>query len=576
MRAAARRDFADGTTQVKNFEQASSLMIGGRSVLALVVVALMAAPAALAAQATIDIRADLPITVEGDHIVDAPGAFAIHGDQGVMSLLVEGHQGTLERVIHRAFGYIKADEPQLGVLMEQRVEREEVPMDGAYLAIEERLPTFNLLAYDADIRMEPGARQAPLHLGALEDSRRIESTAEPPLQLAVGQHDAAPFVYTLRAGLYESRAMDGRILAEGAFDLYLEDAVVAYTGPTEERILQAHFREEQRPGTLYDPTTRQWIGGGSHTEYVHEYHVLRITDGKLQAQYLDSPAILYADAPTVSVTGTALFPAAEGTVTVTEDDATTQHDLAGEDLEVAGAFTFTLDALDNAHQATAVDGEGDITQVTYAAESHQYDWTAVAMAGLGALLLGALAWASGAAKWLFAAVGGLFTGYARVSGEEILEHPGRLEVYERIKADPGMHFMDLCERLDFGASTLNYHLRVLERNGYVTRVKDGRYVRFFDRQDGSYSRDRKVAASTLRNDTTAKIAAHIIQNPGVAQRDLAKCFGIAASTVSWHIGRLQKDGLVEKQRDQHFTRYYMGRAWSELPAAELSRVGLVA
>ncbi len=163
-----------------------------------------------------------------------------------------------------------------------------------------------------------------------------------------------------------------------------------------------------------------------------------------------------------------------------------------------------------------------------------------------------------------------------MQGEEILEHPGRLEVYERIKADPGMHFQDIAGRVEFGASTLNYHLRVLERNGYVTRVKDGRYVRFFDAKSGAYSRDRKQAASTLRNATTAAIASFIVQNPGVVQRDLAKQFGIAPSTVSWHVDRLRKEGLVEKQRDQHFTRYYMGEAWSTLPTRELSRVGLVA
>jgi DNA-binding MarR family transcriptional regulator len=308
---------------------------------------------------------------------------------------------------------------------------------------------------------------------------------------------------------------------------------------------------------------------------VHEYVALTLTDAHIQIQYLDVPAAVYVSRPTAVVDGQVLLPAASGTVTVMDDETTT-HDIRDADLLLGGHITLALSDADSARGRTDVRGSGDLTLVAYGGSEHGYDWATVAAAGLGALIFAALAWASGAAKSVAGAIGGLLPGYARVHGDGVLEHPARSELYALVQANPGLHFMELCDKVDFGASTLNHHLRVLERNQFVSRVRDGRYCRFFDQRAGLYSRERKHAASVLRNDATAAIVAHIIQHPGIAQRDLADHFGIAPSTVSWHIDRLQREGLVQKQRDRHFTRYYMGTAWSDLPTGELARVGLVA
>lgn len=551
------------------------------SVAALAVLALLVAvPAATAADGSFTLEHELPVTATGSHATTSDAAAALlQGQDGHVTFLLEGHQGTLERVIHRATGYVSPENPKAGVLWRQTVETVEEPLQDTYITLKERLPGFTLLAFDGPISLETGARHGPLHVGALENDRLVQSTAEPPLHLTLGEKEAKPFQHILPAGDYQARTLDGRLTANGDFRLYLADALVEVHAPDGPQTLQAYFREETRAGGVYDPVEDRWIGPGTHTEYIHEYVVLDLQDARLQVQHVDTAATLTADRLRTDLTGEALFPAATGTVTVTDDAGTTTHALDGDELRLGGAFGFTLSGLDATLAGSDAHGSGDLTTVAYAAETHQYDWATIAAAtGLGALLLAAIAWITGSGKSLLASLGGAFglAGYARVQGEEILEHPGRLEVYERIKADPGMHFQDIAGRVDFGASTLNYHLRVLERNDYVTRVKDGRYVRFFDAKSGAYSRDRKQAASTLRNATTAAIASFIVQNPGVVQRDLAKEFGIAPSTVSWHVDRLRKEGLVEKQRDQHFTRYYMGEAWSTLPARELSRVGLVA
>lgn len=537
---------------------------------------LVAAAPTMAAQGTVELDSALPIQVTGDRVVSAnDGAFLLTGDTGDLSLLIEGEQGTLTRVLHRAYGVINQNDPQAGVLWEQRVERQDLPLDGAIVSLAERRDGFQFFAHDGAIQVHDGNAATPLHMGVLASPKSVQSEAEPPIQLILGRADSAPFLHVLRSGLFESRSLDGRMTTDNAA-LYLSGAVLDYRGADgSSAILRAHFREETHPGAVFDPLAGRWTGPGDHTEYVHEYIEFQLDAGRIQLQHRGVPATLFASNPVVQLTGSAHFPDSNGRIAITGDDGAT-HELDGDNVDVAGRFQFQLTGTSDGRTRANVAGDGDIVGVTYRATTHEYDWTAVAVAGISALLLGAIAWITGAGKWLIGSMGAFVGGYARVQGDAVLQHDGRQQVYDLVQAEPGMHFMDMCERLPFGASTLNYHLRVLERNEFVSRVKDGRYVRFFDRRTGDFAGDRKAAVSTLRNDTTAAIADCIVQNPGIAQRDLAHAFGIAASTVSWHVERLQKSGLVDKQRDAHFTRYYMGDAWTSLPSNELARFGIAA
>ncbi|HUR25420.1 MAG TPA: winged helix-turn-helix transcriptional regulator, partial [Candidatus Thermoplasmatota archaeon] len=322
-----------------------------------------------------------------------------------------------------------------------------------------------------------------------------------------------------------------------------------------------------------DPTSKTWFGPHEHTEYVQEYLLVEATSGHLDLNFAGTPGSLYTPRPAVDVDGVALLPMMDGSVTIIEDDKPTRHALDRQDLELAGRFTLRMHDVVANPTRTQVEGDGDITGVTYAGTSASYDWMPVATAaGLGAIALAALAWVAANAKTGSVLGGGLLAGYARVQGQEVLEHPGRQEVYERVKAAPGINFVTLGEQVAFGSSTLNYHLRVLEKNEYITSVKDGRYLRFFDRQAGTYSGAKKTQASALRNTTTAAMARHIRDHPGVAQCDLAAAFGVTASTVNWHMARLTGAGLVDRQRDAHYTRYYLSQGWSQLPTSEMDRL----
>lgn len=536
---------------------------------------LLVVPSALAAEGTLTGRAELPAEVDGRHATAGPEArFLLEGASGTVGLLLQGEAGSATRVVHRAWGYVNSQDPKAEVLWDDAVERHPLDLAGALLGLDERREGFRVLAYDGEPILS-GAGGAPLLVGALEHPKAVDHALDRALSLRLNPpKDGDAFRHVIPAGTLQARSDEGRLQADGTLRLFVSDALLTYRGPDAVQAIQAYLRVETRPGSLYDPVSRSWFGLGTHDEYVQEYLVVEMAAGHLDLQFAGVPASLYSPRPLVEAEGTALLPGMEGSVTVVEDGEATRHVVRGDDLSVSGRFALRFHDVSGTPARTQVEGRGDLTHVTYAATAAEYDWMPVAAtAGAGALLLVAAAWLAAHAKTVAPlGVGGLLAGYARVQGEEVLEHPGRQEVYERVKAAPGINFVQLSQQVAFGASTLNYHLRVLERNGYVTSVKDGRYLRFFDRQAGTYAGAKKTQASALRNPTTAAMARHIRDHPGVAQCDLAAAFGVTASTVNWHMTRLATAGLVERQRDAHYTRYYLSDGWSQLPASELERL----
>jgi DNA-binding transcriptional ArsR family regulator len=154
--------------------------------------------------------------------------------------------------------------------------------------------------------------------------------------------------------------------------------------------------------------------------------------------------------------------------------------------------------------------------------------------------------------------------YARVPRDRVLDHAARELVYERIRTEPGVSTHKLAAGVDFGWSTLAYHLRVLERNQLIVSVRDGRYKRFFDRQSGAYANGRKHLVAVLKNETTLALARAVLDQPGVTQKTLSERFQLSPSSVHWHIERLSEAQLLEKRRDGHNVRYHPGQAWTDV------------
>ncbi len=549
----------------------------GRAALWIALIGLLASPGVSASHGHLDASADLPLQASGQYEVTATKThFLMEGVTGKVALKLDDLTGQVEKVTHRAFSYLNVDEPRAGVFWHHQNKVEKWDVNQASLRLDERHEEFRFLASSDRTSLQNGQLARDFFLGTSAESLTIRSEMEHDGVMVVKVHDVAPheFVATIPSGLYEGQTTSGKLLSEGKSTLYMTGGVFLLNlEDGKEHRFESFSRTETHPGTFYDPVNKVWLGGGEHEEYVFEYLTMRLEEGTIAASFDGIPGHIFDGSPTLAITGEALLPAATGTVIVHDEGKEIIHELNGEDLTLGGQFTLEPRWISREDGRTTVTGEGDFTSVAFGTTLAQYDWASTLKAvGIGAVILAGLATIGAALKGL--ASGGLLAGYARVQGPAVLQHPGRSQVYDLVKGSPGVHFMDLADQVPFGWSTLNYHLRVLEKNEIIFRIKDGRYARFFDRQSGTYANGRKELVAALKNDTTAAIAKHIVRHPGIAQCDIAEKFGIAASTVSWHIRRLHGAGLVDKQRDRHYTRYYMGESWAKLPESELRRLGV--
>ena len=123
----------------------------------------------------------------------------------------------------------------------------------------------------------------------------------------------------------------------------------------------------------------------------------------------------------------------------------------------------------------------------------------------------------------------------------------RIKLYELIRDSPGIHLRELERRLDLVVGSLQYHLHYLEKNNLISRFKDEEYVRYFVNRRIPEKHEREIIYF-LRRKGCRHILINLLQNPGTNNKELSTAVGLSPSTVSWHLNKLVKSGIIEKDR----------------------------
>ena len=133
----------------------------------------------------------------------------------------------------------------------------------------------------------------------------------------------------------------------------------------------------------------------------------------------------------------------------------------------------------------------------------------------------------------------------------VLLHPLRRQIYSMVVQTPGANFSRISEILQTSNSTLLWHLKRLEKSGYLKSVKlSGKRVYY----PASLRSERaEEIIQILSNDTAKKIFLFILNNP----KDQCYPLNIARSleppihheTVRYHIDRMEKAELVKISKE---------------------------
>jgi len=195
--------------------------------------------------------------------------------------------------------------------------------------------------------------------------------------------------------------------------------------------------------------------------------------------------------------------------------------------------------------------------------------------GFGIALVVAASAVGGALVWLTILQRGVIVGalplLSRIAHSEIYTNDARRLIAQIASENPGLCLNDIVSRTGYSRNAVSYHLFVLEKEEELISVKDGKYRRYFPR-GGKYVNGAKQVVSVLRNDTTLKMAQHIVTNPGTIQRELCQVLGTTASAACWHAKRLEQLGVIRKERVANTVRYFPG---DELGRHDYSEFGLL-
>jgi predicted transcriptional regulator len=134
----------------------------------------------------------------------------------------------------------------------------------------------------------------------------------------------------------------------------------------------------------------------------------------------------------------------------------------------------------------------------------------------------------------------------------ILENNRRREIFNFLKANPGLHLRELQRRLKLPLTSLEHHLDYMVRKKVIYREKDGRFTRFYamllDEED-------KKVISALRQKRLREIVLIILGKEGAKFQELQEILGLPSSTLFHYLKYLANHDIITRDQNGAETIY---------------------
>ncbi len=178
--------------------------------------------------------------------------------------------------------------------------------------------------------------------------------------------------------------------------------------------------------------------------------------------------------------------------------------------------------------------------------------------GAAGRIVGSEVWLAGGAAGLVAvgvalllrllAMHGYFGGYAKIVGDDLLEHPSRRAIMDVVRARPGIGPPTLRTVLDIPWSTVMHHIGVLERGAHLRITKDANRRHLFAR--GTQVTEE---AMVLQSHVAGRLLELVRAHPTISQSEAARRLNMTPQAVARHVRRLASMGLVNLRREGRTT-----------------------
>ena len=132
--------------------------------------------------------------------------------------------------------------------------------------------------------------------------------------------------------------------------------------------------------------------------------------------------------------------------------------------------------------------------------------------------------------------------YTKIKKDDVLNHANRLTIFRYLTSNPGANYTRLKKELNFGTSTLVYHLTVLEREEIIrSKKKIGK--RMFYPKDPLWNSNNGMVEH-LTSPVQNRIFNYLKDNGPTSMRDIEKALSLKQQSVSYNIRRLVERELI--------------------------------
>jgi predicted transcriptional regulator len=142
--------------------------------------------------------------------------------------------------------------------------------------------------------------------------------------------------------------------------------------------------------------------------------------------------------------------------------------------------------------------------------------------------------------------------YVRLKKKDVLSHFTRGQIFGYIQANPGAHYNAIIQDLGLRNGVGAYHLKVLEREGFIKSMKDGIYKRFYP--SNMRIPEKRLHLSRVQKDILDTIQKH----PGVTQKQISKLLDESKQVVNYNVKVLETAGLIRVDRVGRETACFAG------------------
>ena len=129
--------------------------------------------------------------------------------------------------------------------------------------------------------------------------------------------------------------------------------------------------------------------------------------------------------------------------------------------------------------------------------------------------------------------------------KKMLEVELRRKIYQAVRQYAGAHFREIERKSGLATGSAQYHLNYLAKQGLIRAEKEGGNVRYFPRD--FRPEDRKLMGF-LRQKSIRAMILFVLTHDNCNHEQIAGFAKLSPSTVSWHLKKLEQDGIIKTSR----------------------------